>query len=114
MAANGPLRDDLIIAALAVGLSYEQAAGKAGCSARTVRRRMEDCEFRAAVVENRRVEVDRMRASLVGAAPAAIETLRALAASARSESVRLGAARAIVTTTLSPREMGLDVFSLQE
>jgi hypothetical protein len=51
--ARAHARDERIIAALAVGDSYAQAATEARCSRRTVERRMQDSEFRRRVGEAR-------------------------------------------------------------
>jgi hypothetical protein len=96
MAANGPSldQDEIVVAALAAGMSYRQAGSAAGLSERTVRRRMGDSAFRARVAEQRQEHAERVRGLLLNAAPAAAATLAKLAAEAESESVRLGAARA--------------------
>jgi hypothetical protein len=96
MAVNGRSRDrdEIVVAALAAGMTYREAGGEAGLSERTVRRRMGDSAFRARVAEQRQEHAERVRGLLLNAAPAAAATLAKLAAEAESESVRLGAARA--------------------
>jgi hypothetical protein len=96
MAASGRSRDldEIVVAALAAGMSYRQAGSAAGLSERTVRRRMGESAFRARVAEQREEHAERVRGLLLNAAPAAAATLATLAAEAESESVRLGAARA--------------------
>ena len=102
MAANGRRRHvyDLLTAALASGRSYREAGAAAGISERTVRRRMADPGFRGKVVELRGAEIDRTRGLIVREAPAAVAALSELAAAAESESVRLGAARAVLGLAL--------------
>src|SRR5437868_9675497 len=85
--------DELIIAALAAGASYEEAGKAARVSKSTVRRRMTDPNFRAEVSQARHDLVETLRARLIRAAPSAIERLERLSADAESESVRLSAAR---------------------
>lgn len=46
-------RDEVLIAAVASGMAYADAGELAGCSARTVARRMQDAAFRSAVDERR-------------------------------------------------------------
>jgi hypothetical protein len=93
-----------LVAALACGASPESAAQRAGVSLRTVFRRLADPAFRA--------QVDAMRAELVGrqagmftaAGMASIKTFTTLQESATSESVRLGAARAVIELGCKLRE----------
>jgi hypothetical protein len=90
--------------ALACGASPEVAAQKSGVSLRTVYRRLADSAFRA--------EVDRLRSEIldraVGMSGAAtlgsVKTLTTLQDSAKSESVRLGAARALVEVNCKLRQ----------
>ena len=102
MAANGRHRDvdDLLAAALASGRSYRAAGAAAGISERTVRRRMADPTFRGRVAELRGAEIDRTRGLILREAPAAVAALSDLAAGAESESVRLGAAKAVLGLAL--------------
>jgi hypothetical protein len=89
----------MILAALASGLTQEQAAMRAGVSAKTVQRRLAEPEFRA---ELSRVEAEATRQTLNNlncAAPTAVETLVELMGSGAKESVRLGAARAVLDFT---------------
>src|SRR5215216_6637173 len=87
--------DLVLIAALAGGATYEDAGKQGGVSERTVRRRMDEPEFRQQV-ESARVEVlARAVAMLTSASVEAVETLRSLLV-AESDSARLGAAKAIL------------------
>jgi hypothetical protein len=88
--ANGKrARDELIVAALATGSTYDEAARKAGVSRATVARRMSEWEFRAHVAEERERIVERVRGVLASSAPAAADVLVELAASGASEATRL-------------------------
>ena len=90
---------------LACGTSVETAAQKAGLSVRTVYRRLADPEFRAQVNEARAEMLRRAAAMLTAAGMTAIKTFTTLQESARSESVRLGAARSIIELGCKLREM---------
>lgn len=70
--------DELILAALAAGLSQPAAARHAGVSERTVRRRLEDPSFAASVEQARGALVERTSAQLLGAAEHAVAALRDL------------------------------------
>jgi hypothetical protein len=117
MAANGRHRDvdDVLAAALASGRSYREAGAAAGISERTVRRRMADPGFRGKVVGLRGAEIERTRGLILREAPAAVAALSDLAAGAESESVRLGAAKAVLGLAL-PRvgDFALDSISRAE
>lgn len=95
--------DALIVAALATGSSYSEAAEHADVSRSTVARRMRDPEFRGLVEQERGLVIERTRSLLADAAPAAAGTLIGLADTANSETVRLGAARSVVELALSRR-----------
>lgn len=95
--------DSLLIAALASGATQREAADRAGVSERTVRRRLSDPEFCAAVEHARREMVAQAVAHLSGTATEAARTLRALLR-ARSEHARLGAARAVLDYLRQHRE----------
>ena len=96
-------RDALIVTALGSGLSYTEAAEAAGVSRVTVARRMRDVEFRAEVAAERDRVTDELRGRLLAAGPTAITTLGELAEGARTEAVRLGAARALLELALRHR-----------
>ena len=82
--------------ALACGATPESAAQKTGLSPRTVYRRLADPAFRAEV-ERVKAQILERAVGMSGAATlASIKTLTALQESAKSEAVRLGAARSLV------------------
>ena len=96
--------DSGLVLALACGASPEGAAQKAKVSLRTVYRRLAEPAFRDQV-EEMRAEVARRTAGLLTAAGiASVKTFATLQESATSESVRLGAARAVVELGLKLRE----------
>jgi hypothetical protein len=69
------VQDDLLIVALARGLSSERAGEVAGVSGRTVRRRMRDPGFGRRVREVRDQWVDRVTGQLIGGASDAVNTI---------------------------------------
>jgi hypothetical protein len=85
-----------LVLALACGSSPENAAQKAGLSLRTVYRRLAEASFRDQVQQIRAEMVQRAAGLFTAAGIAAIRTLTTLQESAESESVRLGAARAVI------------------
>jgi hypothetical protein len=90
--------------ALACGASAENAAQKVGLSRRTVYRRLAEPAF-CAQVRQACAEIVRRAAGMVSAAGlSAIKTLNNLQESAASESVRLGAARALLELGCKLRE----------
>lgn len=97
MSVNGRYNaDSALIAALASGMTYGDAAQAAGVSERTARRRMEDESFRSQVTAARADLVQRAVGRASDSLVEAVETLEDLMRSASSESARLGAARALL------------------
>ncbi len=96
-ARNRRAVDDALVTALAAGRTYEDAATAAGCSARTVDRRMLDPGFRRRVQDLRAATFTRTAALLVDAAVEAVTELRRLMCIADSDPARVSAARALVT-----------------
>ncbi len=97
VARNRRAVDDGLVTALAAGRTYEDAATAAGCSARTVDRRMLNPGFRRRVQDLRAATFTRTAALLVDAAAEAVGELRDLMRTADSHSARVTAARALVT-----------------
>lgn len=95
--------DELLVSALAVGKTRDEAALAANVSPTTVSRRLANPEFKQ--------RIQRIRGELIAAAlgkvsdsmSAAADTLRSLL-TAESESIRLGAARAILDAAVKLRE----------
>ena len=96
--------DAALAVALACGATLESAAQKAGVSLRTAYRRLADAAFGAQVNEVRAEMVRRSTDMFTAASLSAINTLMTLQDSATSESVRLGAARAVVELGCKLRE----------
>jgi hypothetical protein len=96
-------RDELLVAQLASGATYADAATACGVSKATVARRMGEPDFRARVGDARREVVDTVRGKIIAASTEAVLALAALATGARSESVRLGAARSLLELALEQR-----------
>ena len=103
--AGGDRRDadQALVAALAAGATKQEAARLAGVGERTIYRRLEDPDFRRRVDQARSELVTQAVGRLADASAAAVTTLRALLG-ADSESVRLGACRAILDLGLKLRE----------
>lgn len=87
--------DDAFAIAYASGTSLREAARTAGISESTAHRRLKDPAFRRRVSEIRTSFLNEAVGRLAEAANEAVSTLKALL-TARSESVRLSAARAIL------------------
>jgi hypothetical protein len=94
MAGKAGQTESLIVA-LASGKSNAQAAREAGCSVRTVQRRLSDPEFSRRVSEARGEMFGRAVGMLADATASAVETLKGLL-KAQSETIQLGAARCIL------------------
>jgi hypothetical protein len=90
--------DDPLILALAVGATAAYAARKAGCSERTVRRKLARPEFRAKVDAARHALVTDTVGRLSGVSIKAVNALEDLLAD-RSAAIRLGAAKALLDFT---------------
>jgi hypothetical protein len=90
--------------ALACGATPENAAQRAGVSLRTVYRRLADPAFRGQVDGVRTEMVRRTAGMLTAAGVGSLKTFTTLLESATSESVRLGAARAIIELGCKVRE----------
>jgi len=95
--------DEAIIVALATGATVGEAAAKAEVSPRTVHRRLTDTEFRAAVIQRRATMISSALGRLADGMTEAADTLRALL-KADAETVRLGAARALLETSIKLRD----------
>jgi hypothetical protein len=96
---NQPTRnhdDELIVAALAAGMAYGEAAAAAGTSERTVRRRMSDPSFATEVSRRRGEQVSVLAGRLLGASHEAIEVLRGCM-DAESDAIRLRAAQMVLS-----------------
>ena len=95
--------DSALVTALAAGGTVEAAAKAAGVSAATAHRRLNDPAFRHRVAETRDEMVSRAVARLSATSTLAADCLRELL-EARSETVRLRSARAILELGAKLRE----------
>jgi hypothetical protein len=93
-----------LVLTLACGATPEQAAQKARVSVRTVYRRLAETGFQAQVDGIRTEMLRRLERLLTAAGLGSVKTLTQLQDSAVSESVRLGAARAIIELGHKTRE----------
>lgn len=96
MAGSGRIQgDSALVVALAGGATVRAAARRAHVAERTVYRRLDEVDFRRQVQSARAEMVAQAVGKLADAATQAVNTLSALL-DGDSESVRLGAARAIL------------------
>src|SRR6266540_2460033 len=95
--------DSALVAALAAGRTVRDAAKTAGVSEATAYRRVQEPAFRQAVTEARAKLIETAVGQLAEAATSAVATLRVLL-EADAETVRLGAARAILELGAKLRE----------
>jgi len=93
---TGEKGEATLILALARGERVERAAKLAGLSARTVYRRLSDPTFRQEVSHRRDLLIGGAVGKLADNAAEAVEVLAKLMRSAKSEAIRLQAARAIL------------------
>jgi hypothetical protein len=84
--------DQILIEALAAGMTHEAAAEQIGCSTKTVQRRLRNPAFVGALRERRAQRADQFASSLERSAERALRALDDLL-DAESESVRLAAVR---------------------
>jgi hypothetical protein len=96
--------DGVLVAALAAGATQAQAAEMAGMSERTVRRRLEQPNFAARVVEQRSGLVTQTAARLAGLASSAVDALLDLLAADVAPTVRLRAALGVLEAARVWRE----------
>lgn len=90
-------QDELIIECLAAGMSYPQTGEIAGCTARTVSRRMADRDFARLVSLRRGERVRAIAGQLTALADDAVRTIRELLAGAERDADRLRAAHMVLT-----------------
>jgi hypothetical protein len=96
--------DGVLLMALGCGATQDAAAQKAGISKTTVKRRMQEPEFRAQLQEFCSDMVKRFARTLTAASGEAIKTLLALLQPTNSPATRLGAARTILELGIKLRE----------
>ena len=96
--------NELLLAALACGMSQEKAAQQAGVSRSTVKRRLADPEFRRQIEAFRADLVERTAAGLTAAGLEFVKTLVGLTSAGTRPATRLGAARAGLELGVKLRE----------
>ena len=96
-------QDELLIAALASGRSYADAASIAGVSARTVSRRMSDARFARRVADRRGEQVVAIAGRITSMTAEALNTIRDCLGDDRPELTRLAAARLVLDWTFKFR-----------
>jgi len=92
-------QDELIIECLAAGMSYPQTGEIAGCTARTISRRMSDRDFARRVSRRRGERLQAITGQLTALADDAVAGLRELVASAQRDADRLRAIQLVLTFT---------------
>lgn len=104
MAENGRRKGDAaFLVAVATGQTVRDAARSASISERTATRRVAESGFRRHVADLRAEMVGRAMGKLADGMAQAADVLRGLLA-AKSESIRLGACRALLELTVKLRE----------
>jgi hypothetical protein len=104
MAENGRRKGDAaLLLALAAGQTVRDAARAAGIGERTATRRLADSDYRRRVTELRTAMVARALGQMADGMADAAATLRGLL-SAKADTVKLGAARALLEFGVRLRE----------
>jgi hypothetical protein len=106
--------DDALVMALAAGASVADAARHARLSERTARRRLQDPAFRSRVDAARRELVTQVVGRLSAVGVLAGDTLHGLVRSAKSESVKLGACRAVLEFMFKGQELQVVARQVEE
>ena len=92
--------DSILIEQLAIGASQTEAARAAGCTRRTVHRRLQDPEFRLEVREFRESLLDAGAGKLASSLGESIDRLKHLMTTATPDAAQVAAARAIGDLTI--------------
>ena len=103
-------QDDVIVQAIARGEPQTTAAKLAGCSATTVRRRLDEPEFRSRVEAFRRGMLDQASGRLSDIMSKAVQCLSELLDGSNPPGIRLGSARAVAELLFRSRE----ILSIEE
>jgi len=105
MAGKSRHNSDLVIVeALSRGESQTAAATLAGCSVSTIRRRLDDAEFRGRVEKFRAEMLDSAAGKLGATVVKAVTTLESLLSSEIPPAVRMASAKALIEFSLRTRE----------
>ncbi len=94
---------DLLVLALARGMTQKRAAAESGVSRSTVVRRLQDAAFQERVANARRDILTRATSQIADSLALAIRTLRAILKS-KSEQNQLGAAKSLLALALPLNE----------
>jgi hypothetical protein len=113
VAGKKALNEAELIAGLAEGQSIRSLAFVIDCDEKTIRRRLKDPEFQAKVEAARAQLVSQAIGRTAALGSSAMDSLRDLL-SAKSEAVRLGAARTIVEAMYKGRELEIHDKRLAE
>lgn len=105
MPSRAPLtdRDVVIIAAIATGATQRMAAEIAGCSERTVRKRLATPEVKRSLEVERQRLAEEVADALTGALPCAVRRLVCIS-SAGADRDAMGAARVLLTEARAWRD----------
>ena len=106
--------DKVLLEALAVGESLQDAAKMAGVSRKTVQRRKADPAFMAEVYRIRRSFTDQTVGLMASSSRHAVQTLYHLLGASESDYVQLSAAKALLTQTLKWIDAGETEIRLSE
>ena len=98
-------QDDVIVEALARGECQTAVAKLAGCSATTIRRRLENPEFRNQIERFRETMLDSAAGQLGAILNKAVATLEGLLVKSTPPAVRLAAAKSVIELTIRTREV---------
>jgi hypothetical protein len=93
-------QDEILVGALASGLSYSEAGAQAGVVSRTVARRLEDPQFASRVSRRRAELVSTVAGRLAGAAAEAVATVLHELREAERSADRLRAASLLLSQVL--------------
>jgi hypothetical protein len=96
--------DSLVALLLAQGKAVTEVAQRTKVAERTIYRRLQEPEFRAEISRLRGAMVEQAVGALADAGTSAVMVLLDLATGAKSENVRLGAARAVLELGTRLRE----------
>ncbi|MEX2250616.1 MAG: hypothetical protein WD895_00930 [Acidimicrobiia bacterium] len=108
-------QDEILVEWLAAGRSYVEAGDLAGCSGRTVARRMEDAGFARRVADRRGERVVSVAGQLTSLGSEAVDVIRA-SMHGDSESIRLSAAKTLLDMAVrfrSAHDLELEIAEIR-
>ena len=98
-------QDEVIVEAIARGEGQTATATMAGCSVSTIRRRLEDPQFRSRIDRFRQTMLDAASGRLGSILDRAVKTLEGLLSDETPPAVRLAAAKSAIELTIRTREI---------